>query len=65
MFHLISFMIYFDAGSWIDLVHGIARRATRLAIQIIALYEHRIIAETAQPDIALSAQIQLHALAYV
>lgn len=55
----------FDASRWVNLVHSITRRATSFSVQIVALNEHRMIAEASQPNIAFAAQIKLNAFSYV
>lgn len=55
----------FYACRRVDLMHGIARCSASLAIQVVALNEHRVIAEASQPDIAFSAEIELNAFAYM
>lgn len=55
----------FDACRWVDFVHGIARSTTSLAIQVVTLHEHRMIAETSKPNVAFTAEIKLNAFAYV
>lgn len=56
---------YFYACCWVNFVNGIPGRSTRLAVQVVALHEHRIVTKATQPDVALAPQIQLHALANV
>lgn len=56
---------YLYAGGGIDFVDGVAGRAARLPVQIVALHEYWVIAEAPQPDVALAAQIQLNTFADV
>lgn len=44
-------------------MHGITRCPPGLSVQVVALHEHRVIAETAQPHVSLATQIQLDAFA--
>lgn len=53
---------HLDVGSGVDFVHGIPRGPACLPIQVVTLYEDGVVAETAHPDITLSAALQLNAL---
>lgn len=55
----------FDARRWVNFVNGIAGRAACFAVQVIALNEHRMVAEASQPNVAFTAKIQLNTFAYV
>lgn len=57
--------MYLDASGGVYLVHGVARRAAGLAVQVVGLHEHGVVGQAAQPHVALAAQVQLHALADV
>lgn len=53
---------HLDVGSGVDFVHGVPRGPARLPVQVVTLYKDSVVAETAHPDIALSAAFQLNAL---
>lgn len=56
---------YLDVGARIYFVDSVTRGATSLAVQIIALYKDGELGEAADPHIALTHYIQLHAFADV
>lgn len=47
-------------GSRVDLVHSVSGRSARLAVQVITLDEHGVVAHAAHPHVALAAALQLH-----
>ncbi len=53
---------HLDIGTGVDLVHGISWRAASLAVQIVALHEDAVVAEAADPHVALAPVVQLHTL---
>ncbi len=50
-------MLYLDVSAGIDLVYSVSRSSPRLPVQVITLYKHTVIAEAADPDVALSSQV--------
>ena len=56
---------HLDVSRRVDLMDGVSRRAARLPVQVVALHEHRVVAQTAQPHVTLALHVQLHALADV
>ena len=56
---------HLDVSRRVDLMDGVSRRSARLPVQVVALYEHRVVAQTAQPHVTLALHVQLHALADV
>ena len=56
---------HLGVGQRVDLVHRVPGRAARLAVQVVGLHEHGVVAQTPDPDIALPHQVQLDTLADV
>lgn len=55
--------LYVSRG--IDFVYGVARLSTRLPVQVVALDEYGVIAQTTQPNVPFALEIKLHPFADV
>lgn len=56
---------HLDVSTGVDLVNCISRGTSSLSIQVIALHKHRVITQTAHPDVSFTFALQLHAFANV
>ena len=56
---------HLDVSVWVDLVHSAAGSSTRLAVQVVAVDKHAVVAVTPDPNVALASPIQHHAFANV
>jgi hypothetical protein len=54
---------HFDVSRWVDFVNGISGSSAGFSIQIVALNEHAVIRQAAQPNVSFSSQIQLYSFA--
>ncbi len=53
-------MCYLDVGTGVNLVDGVTRSSSSLAVQIIALDKHSVVTETAHPHVPLAFTLQLN-----
>lgn len=56
---------YFDIRSGINLVHSVTRHTAGFPVQVVALYENRMIGEAPDPDVPLPNIVELDAFADV
>jgi len=56
---------HLDKGCRVYFMNGVARCATSLMVEIVALYEDTMITETPHPNISLTLLHQLYTLANV
>lgn len=56
---------HLDVSTGVDLVNSISRGASCLSVQVVALYKHGMVAQTAHPHIPFTFALQLHALTNV
>lgn len=53
-------LCYLDVGTGVNLVDGVTRSSSSLAVQIIALDKHSVVTETAHPHVPLAFTLQLN-----
>lgn len=60
-----ALLSHLDVSTGVDFMNGVARGAPGFSIQIVALNEHCMIAQTAHPHVAFTFAFQLHTFADV